>query len=505
MNSQNLLNYFKSNQGRVIHKWYHYFEIYERHFEKYVGTDCVILEIGISKGGSLQMWKDYFGKKAKIYAIDIDPDCKQYEDDQVTIFIGSQSDRDFLNRIIKKIPKLDILIDDGGHMMDQQIISFETLYSHVKNDGIYLCEDTHTSYWETYGGGLRKSGTFIEYTKKLVDQLNAWHIQEDHDFSPVDISKTAHSIHYYDSIFVIEKKERTPPYDEMIGTGHHSFEKLVTDEQISVFLTKLKLMGIQLPDNSIPHYLYDNHIILSRMFPDKYEGNIWPETAETMIGYKRLSNIEFCVSDVVKNNIKGDLIETGVWRGGACIFMKFLLETYGVTDRNVWLADSFLGLPKPNISEFSDDEGLNLYEFEELAVSRKEVEENFRKYNLLDSNVKFLEGWFKDTLPDAPVNQLSVLRLDGDLYESTIQALFYLYPKLSLGGYCIIDDWGAIPACKQAVEDYRNVFKIKDKIETIDWTGIYWKKQKDVKNLSWKQFRKKLNKPSLIKNLFRKQ
>ncbi len=150
MNS--LREYFLKNDKRLIHKWDHYFEIYDRHFSRYKGKEVVILEIGVSHGGSLQMWKDYFGSKAIIYGVDINPSCKELEEENISIFIGSQSDRNFLRELKSKVGKVDILIDDGGHMVQQQIVSFEELYSIVANDGIYLCEDVHTSYWLRFGG-----------------------------------------------------------------------------------------------------------------------------------------------------------------------------------------------------------------------------------------------------------------------------------------------------------------------------------------------------------------
>lgn len=211
-----LEKYFRQNTGRLIHKYDHYFEAYDRHFSKYRGKEVVILEIGISHGGSLQMWKSYFGNKAKIYGIDIDPRCKDFEEENVEIFIGSQSDKDFLRTIKSKIPKVDILIDDGGHTMVQQIVSYEELFDQVKDDGVYLCEDLHTSYWLIYGGGNKRRGTFIEYSKNFIDSLNAFHTRQK-SLRPDDFTKTVNSIHYYDSMLFIEKRKRTKPLDESKG------------------------------------------------------------------------------------------------------------------------------------------------------------------------------------------------------------------------------------------------------------------------------------------------
>jgi len=195
-----------------------------------------------------------------------------------------------------------------------------------------------------------------------------------------------------------------------------------------------------------------------------------------MIGLKRLENIQFCVEDVIRRQVPGDLIETGVWRGGATIFMRAILKAYNIIDRNVWVADSFEGLPPPNPDKYPMDTGDKLHQFNELAISMEQVQSNFEKYDLLDQQVRFLKGWFRDTLPLAPIEKLAVLRLDGDMYESTMDSLNALYPKLSIGGYLIVDDYGAIPGCKKAINDFREKYKIPDEIIPIDWTGVFWQK-----------------------------
>lgn len=217
-----LETYFRNNNSRLIHKWNHYFDIYERHFQKFRNKEIVILEIGVSQGGSLQMWKEYFGDKAKIYGIDIDPRCKELEEENIQIFIGSQSDRKFLREVKNSIPKIDLLIDDGGHSMKQQIVSYEELFSHVKDDGTYLCEDIHTSYWLKWGGGYKRRNTFIEYSKNFIDYLNAFH-SEQRSLKVNSFTKSVDSIHYYDSIVVIEKRKVEAPFHEK--TGSISFVK----------------------------------------------------------------------------------------------------------------------------------------------------------------------------------------------------------------------------------------------------------------------------------------
>jgi hypothetical protein len=214
--SNSLLKYFKKNDKNAINKWMHYFDIYDKHFKKYHNSPVTILEIGVFQGGSLNMWRDYFGDNAQIYAIDINNECKQFETRGTKIFIGSQEDREFLNDVKTQIPKVDILIDDGGHNMNQQIVSFEELYDHVKDDGIYLVEDLHTSYWHAYGGGYKKHNSFIEYSKNFIDILHAWH-SEDPKLTVTPITKSMYALHFYDSLLVIEKKGIKPPESKMIG------------------------------------------------------------------------------------------------------------------------------------------------------------------------------------------------------------------------------------------------------------------------------------------------
>ena len=209
--------YFMANKGKLIHKWQHYFEIYDRHFSRFRGKEVHLVEFGVFHGGSLQMWKHYFGDKAKIYGIDIDPRCKELEEDQVEIIIGDQENRDFLRSLKDRIPRIDILIDDGGHTMKQQINTFEELFPVIDSHGIYLCEDLHTSYWEEWDGGYKKEGTFIEYSKEFIDYIHAWHSRNPYQFQVSEFTRTVNSLHYYDSILAIEKRPLEPPFHHKTG------------------------------------------------------------------------------------------------------------------------------------------------------------------------------------------------------------------------------------------------------------------------------------------------
>jgi O-methyltransferase len=205
-------------------------------------------------------------------------------------------------------------------------------------------------------------------------------------------------------------------------------------------------------------------------------GADWPARAETMVGLKRLANVRHCIESVLDDGVPGDLVETGVWRGGTSIFMRGVLAAYGAKDRTVWLADSFQGLPPPDPARFPADENLDFSGNKYLAAGVDTVKRNFERYGLLDDQVEFVVGWFRDTLSGAPIEQIAVLRLDGDLYESTMEALDPLYPKLAIGGYCIVDDFGTIEACASAVNDYRARHNITDEIIDVDGRGVYWRK-----------------------------
>jgi O-methyltransferase len=224
-----------------------------------------------------------------------------------------------------------------------------------------------------------------------------------------------------------------------------------------------------------------NTIVLRRRNPDgsvvpAYEMRNFTELAHTMIGMRRIDNIQYCIETVLNDDIKGDLIETGVWRGGAAIFMRGVLAAHEIKDRSVWLADSFDGVPPPTHPQDAGfDISKRVYPF--LAVSKETVAELFERYGLLDEQVKFLVGWFKDTLPIAPIEALSILRLDGDLYESTMDALNPLYAKVSRGGFIIVDDYYSCAPCRKAIDDFRRANAISDEMLKIDDQSVFWRKQ----------------------------
>jgi len=205
------------------------------------------------------------------------------------------------------------------------------------------------------------------------------------------------------------------------------------------------------------------------------EGRDWPRHGQTMIGVERLRNVRDCVEAVLDEGVPGDLIEAGAWRGGVGILMRGVLEAHGDADRAVYVADSFAGIPEPDVERYPADAGHRGHELDFLAVGVDEVRDNFRRYGLLDDRVRFVEGRFRESLPSLRGHRWALVRLDGDLYESTIDALVNLYDGLSPGGFVIVDDY-AFAQCRAAVEDFRSERGIDEAIERIDWSGAYWRR-----------------------------
>jgi hypothetical protein len=199
----NLWPDFLANEGRLIHKWTHYFPAYERHFERFVNRPLTFIEIGCGEGGSLQMWKRYFGPFALIVGIDIDSRCKEFEEDQIEVRIGDQSDAAFLAGVLGEFGTPDVVLDDGSHVMEHVLASFKFLYPRLQSNGVYMVEDLQTAYWPEYGGGLKREGTFIELCKNFIDELNADWTRG--SLAPSEFTKSTLSMHFYDSLAVFER------------------------------------------------------------------------------------------------------------------------------------------------------------------------------------------------------------------------------------------------------------------------------------------------------------
>jgi O-methyltransferase len=223
--------------------------------------------------------------------------------------------------------------------------------------------------------------------------------------------------------------------------------------------------------------LYDE-LSASRAEGRPFRGYV-PEFGHSMIGRKRLDHLEWCLETIMSEAIPGDLMEAGVWRGGACVFMRGYLAVHDIPERLVWAADSFAGLPVPSLEQDLAYD-LSAARFPALAVSLDSVRGIFARYGLLDDRIRFLEGWFKDTLPSAPIRSLALLRLDGDLYESTWDVLTSLYDRVSPGGIIVIDDYEAFPPCREATNHFRSERNISAPFQRIDWSGVCWRKEADA-------------------------
>lgn len=483
---------FLTNEARVIQKWKHYFPVYERHFARFVNSDVVFVEIGCGEGGSLQMWKRFLGPHARIIGLDINPVCEAVAEDQIEIRIGDQSDAGFLGAIVDEFGAPDIVLDDGSHIMSDVQAAFAALYPKLTRNGVYFVEDLHTAYWIEYEGGLKRSGSFIESCKDLIDELNAEHARG--ALEPTDFTRFTLSMHFYDSIVVFEKGRHTRKHAPRIGRPVQPVRDAsstppdlrppgskmspTVDAAGGLYLDLLaKVVLNQIYEDPSQHPAHDGKFV-----PEyRLNGHDWPLVGHSMIGAKRIANLRHAVETVLREGVPGDFIETGVWRGGACIFMRGALKAYGVTDRKVYVADSFQGLPEPDPERFPSDKDDAHHTFAALAVSRGEVERNFQTYDLLDRQVEFIEGFFDETLPGRDFGPLAIVRLDGDMYSSTIVALESLYPQLAPGGFLIVDDYGALANCRQAVDDYRAMHGITETMHQVDWTGVYWRKAGDLR------------------------
>jgi len=222
-NGNPLLDYFVANGGRSIHKWLHYFEIYHRCFERYRARPKIkFLEIGVQNGGSTRMWREYFSSDAHIIGMDVDPACREMEKEGFEIWIGDQADRGFWATFKQNHRNLDIVLDDGGHTMEQQLVTFQELFPILNDGGVYLCEDTHSSYLNAFQGGLRRQGTFIEKVKSMIDDIHTWYYHTDEEIYNNYLTNYLYSIQVFDSIVIFEKRRKTQPLCVNIGNDQRA-------------------------------------------------------------------------------------------------------------------------------------------------------------------------------------------------------------------------------------------------------------------------------------------
>lgn len=208
---------FYDHSGPLIHKWTHYLDIYEQYLAKFRGTEVRLLEIGVSQGGSLSLWRKFLGPQAVIFGIDIDERCSRFDGSDGRVRIGSQADSAFLRSVVDEVGGLDVVIDDGSHIAEHQKASFEFLFPLLSPHGIYLCEDLHASYWPRFSGGYKRKNTFIEIGKALVDDIHAdFHT---HGSRFENAEREIKGVHFYNSIIVIEKQLQPRPSHVKVGSA----------------------------------------------------------------------------------------------------------------------------------------------------------------------------------------------------------------------------------------------------------------------------------------------
>ena len=196
-------------------KWSHYFDIYEQHLGKFVGKNPVVVEVGIYRGGSAEMWKKYFGPGATIIGIDIDENVTKYTTEGCTQVLGNQGDPKFWDEFLTNYPSIDVFLDDGSHICQHQILTQQKVWPHITKGGVYMCEDTHTSYWANYGGGMKLASTYTNYSKQITDTMNSEYFQNV-DRSPENLAfaefyKEVVGMHFYDSVVVYDKGDKLQP------------------------------------------------------------------------------------------------------------------------------------------------------------------------------------------------------------------------------------------------------------------------------------------------------
>lgn len=220
-------DYMTQTDGRAVSKWDHYFDIYTRELDRLRSHPIRFLEIGIWHGGSIPMWRKYFHPDSHLVFVDINPDCKNHADDGTFVEIGDQSDKEFLSKLAEKHGPFDVIVDDGGHKMTQQITSFESLWPHIKKGGLYMVEDVHTSYWPGFGGGYRNEASFMEYAKRLIDKFHSWYTDQDELFEFNEFAKEVNSVRFFDSIVVIERGDSSDaPVSVLSRNGDVSYSRL---------------------------------------------------------------------------------------------------------------------------------------------------------------------------------------------------------------------------------------------------------------------------------------
>jgi hypothetical protein len=372
------------------------------------------------------------------------------------------------HRLIERIRVLAALADERGVERDQLVSQLAERVS--ERDRLAV---EHANLVSERGQLLSQRDELLSQSNQLARQRDE--LFEQRDRLNVQIDRLAMQASAMSSL-LIERDRLTAQLVE-IGLEDRDDNRLLLTKNIGnlrgryLDLMESALIGAIFKDPPLPTFGLENFDESIRE-----RGLDWPKNAFSMIGTARMRNFRMCLERAILGNIPGDIVETGVWRGGASILARAVLAAYGVTDRKIILADSFEGLPPPDKEHYPADADSNFHEFPELAVSLEQVRSNFEKFGLLDDQVVFLKGWFKDTMAHVPAQQIAVLRLDGDMYESTIDPLTHLFDRVSVGGWVIVDDYEWVPACKAAVDDFLSARGLKPEIQQIDGVGVFFQK-----------------------------
>ena len=459
--------------------YHNYTRLYAHYFEKYRNQAITFLEIGVLKGDSIKMWLDYF-PSATIIGLDINVMLNHIipeSSGRLILVQGDQEDAKCLQKLGETYGPFDIIVDDGGHTMKGQQISLQILFPFLKPNGIYAVEDLHTCFMapERFHRDQYPS-TFTFLQDRVLDLQ--WHgkaidpevFYADFDNhlktfgnSPPALNnweQTLDFVHFYRSLVFLGKRPHPPSHTPTVS--------------------KLQTLYLDTLAKSLVDYYYQPINIQTGELATEFDlqhGTIWPDRAVTMIGLRALKNIQDCVTTILQEGIVGDLVEAGVWKGGAAMFMRAVLQAYGDDTRAVYICDSFEGLPPPD-PQWAADQGDTHHTVKYLAVNLETVRHNFNRFGLQHSRNVFVKGWFRDTLTLLPTDQIALLRLDGDMYGSTIDTLTALYDKVTPGGFILIDDYG-LTGCKKAVDDFRRLRNITNPIQVVTaYEKVFWRKDK---------------------------
>tara|TARA_R110000868_G_scaffold177772_2_gene416819 strand:+ start:8205 stop:9434 length:1230 start_codon:yes stop_codon:yes gene_type:complete len=387
-----------------------YMRNYEVYLESWRDKEFVLLEIGVAGGASIAAWREYF-PKAKVYGIDINPDCAGYVDG---VFIGSQNDSEFMDRVLASTGTIDIVVDDGSHEGWRTIDTFKYLFPKIASGGLYFVEDTATFYNNHYSGEFQSNGrteVFNFFTGLAYD---------------VDVAGRGMCGNRY---FAINHPTSDPPVPE--------YSRILESIHIHTGLWLFKRLS------SVKELMVD--------------GNL------TMLSGECIDNI-FELIEKTKD-IPGDFLETGIWKGGACIIARTALSP----EKTVYCADSFQGLPP--MTHEKDIIDYTTPNWDYIKVPLEDVKNNFKEFGMTEG-VEFIEGWFSESLKGWN-KPLSILRLDGDMYSSTMDALEHCYFSVSKGGYVIVDDY-FIPECAMAIKDFMEKYNLNNELIRINYTSVYW-------------------------------